>query len=41
MNERDYIKEFILEVSHEIKSSDFESMDKLFSDREVDLGYDR
>lgn len=41
MDKIDYIKEFVLEVSSEIKSSDFEGIDKLFSDKEVDLGYDR
>lgn len=41
MNQRDYIKEFVLEVSSEIKSSDFDGIDKLFLDKEVDLEYDR
>lgn len=41
MDQIDYIKEFVLEVSPEIKSSDFEGIDKLFSDEEVDFEYDR
>lgn len=41
MSPKDYMKEFVLEVSSEIKLSDFEGIENLFMEKEVDLEYDR